>query len=165
MNSDLKLVKLPTATLKQLSKPVTKFDEALKKLASQMGQAMFDFQGIGLAAPQIGHNVRLIVVIQGEDGYQAYVNPEITFLSKEGVTSEEGCLSAPGIYGLVPRAKKIRFSYHDLDGKKHKDKAKGLPAIILQHECDHLQVRLIVYKIEQITHGQDELTKITKSSL
>jgi len=164
MKTKLKLVLHPVKSLHQLSEPVLKFDQELKELAAEMGQAMYDFEGVGLAAPQIGKNIRLIAVTDGQSGYKIYVNPEITFRSKDKVDmSEEGCLSVPGVFGFVPRAYKIRLRYQDLDGKKHKAKAKGMEAIILQHEVDHLQGTLFIDKVAKIFEGQEILDKMERA--
>lgn len=163
LKSGLPLVTLPTSSLHQSSKKISKFDADLKDLAVKMGVAMYEYNGVGLAAPQIGQNIRLIVITDEKGGYIPYVNPEITFKSKAEVMNEEGCLSVPEVYGYIPRASKIRFSYQDLDGVKHKEKAKGLKAIIIQHECHHLEGTLFVDKAKSFTQGEENYKLMLKN--
>jgi len=158
--SGLKMVTLPTKSLFSPSEKITVFDDKLKKLAGQMGLAMYEYLGVGLAAPQIGENIKLIVVTDNNGGYKAYVNPRITYYSRETVPSEEGCLSVPEVYGVIRRAAKIHLTYHDLDGKKQKTKAKGMEAIILQHECDHIDGKLFINHRPTITHGEEILINL-----
>lgn len=166
----LTIVTYPKSSLHQPSDTVTVFDAALAELAVEMNATMIREKGIGLAAPQIGHNIRLIVVKidpsnvePANDGYRAYVNPKITFYSERTTNSEEGCLSVPGVYGYVTRHAKIRYQYHDLDGKKHTGKARGMEAIILQHEIGHINGQLIIDIMARVTHGAATLEKMAKT--
>jgi peptide deformylase len=145
----------PTRSLNQPSKPVTHFDAALAELAIAMNETMIRENGIGLAAPQIGKNIQLIIVKVGDEGsnYKTYVNPRITFASAKTIAIEEGCLSVPGVFGYVSRRAKIRVSYHDLTGIKHIEKATGMRAIVLQHEIDHINGTLIIDHPMHITKG------------
>lgn len=118
----------------------------LKKLSQDMIETMQKEKGVGLAAPQIGKSVRIIAVGSENDPI-IMVNPEITFTSKERTVANEGCLSLPGEEYKIERAKKIRFKYYTVDGKKIKAKAKGLFARVVQHEIDHLNGILIPDKI------------------
>ncbi len=154
----LKIVKYPETILRKSSKPIRDFDVALKKLAEDMAKIMYEDDGIGLAAPQVNLSQRLIVIgsAKGKD-CNAYVNPEITFFSKDKATNEEGCLSLPNIFGLVSRPKKIHIKYQDLDGKVYKEKKSGLEAIVIQHEIDHLDGILFIDRATKIVKGQDIL--------
>lgn len=160
MKSGLSIILHPQASLHQSSRDIADFDEKLKTLATKMGQAMSEFNGIGLAASQVGQNIKLIVVQTSDEEYQAYINLTITFYSKDKSMSEEGCLSIPEVYGYIERSTKIRFSYYDLQGKKHRDKAKGMLAIILQHECDHINGQLIIDKMTRVTRGHEKLEQL-----
>ena len=160
----LKVIKYPNKTLRQKAKPVVDFDDDLKNLAQQMADLMHEDDGIGLAAPQVNINKRLFVI--GDklgNGYQAYVNPEISFFSKAKQVEEEGCLSLPLIFGLVSRAKKIHLKYQDLQGKVHKEKIKGFSAVVIQHELDHLDGVLFIDRAEKITQGENLLENLKKS--
>lgn len=159
----LKIIKYPDPILRHTAKMVRDFDADLKKLAEDMAKAMYAHDGIGLAGPQVA-KLKRIIVLGHKDGqsFKPYINPEITFKSKDKTTTDEGCLSLPGIYGLVSRSKKIRVKYQDLDGKEHKAKVKGMTAVIIQHEVDHLDGILFIDKTEKITKGQDILDSLKK---
>lgn len=157
----LKIAKYPEQILRQTAKPISDFNDTLKKLADDMAKVMYQDDGIGLAAPQISKSIRLIVVgdSSGKD-YKVYVNPEITFFSKDKGINEEGCLSLPKIFGWVKRSKKIHVKYQDLAGNIKKEKLKGMPAIVLQHEVDHLNGILFIDRAEKISAGQDILDSL-----
>lgn len=117
----------------------------IKKLCSVMYNTMTNAEGAGLAAPQIGKNIRLIVV--NNQGLQLnLINPEIIKRSWEKICDSEGCLSIPGVYGKVKRHKKIVCQYFDEIGKKITLNAEGLLARIIQHEVDHLDGILFIDK-------------------
>lgn len=117
----------------------------LKKLSEDMIETMQKEKGVGLAAPQIGKNIRMIVIAP-ENKPIVMINPRISFTSKQTEVQNEGCLSLPGVDIKVERPKKIRYTYRDLNGNKIKGKAKGLFARVVQHEIDHLDGVLIVDK-------------------
>lgn len=157
----LKIIKYPDPFLRRTAKKVTVFDAELKKIVLEMVEAMYQDDGIGLAAPQVGLSHRLLVVGKNDGhSYDVYINPEISFFSKDKSLGEEGCLSLPQIFGLVRRAKKIHVKYQDLAGTVHKVKLSGLEAIVLQHELDHLDGILFIDRAEEITKGQDILTSL-----
>ncbi len=159
----LKIVKYPDPFLRRTAKVVTDFNDDLKKVILEMVEAMYQDDGIGLAAPQIGSQQRLIVVGNSQEkNYHVYINPEISFFSKNKELGEEGCLSLPQIFGLVRRAKKIHVKYQDINGSVNKVKLSGLDAIVLQHELDHLDGILFIDRAESITKGQDILDSLKK---
>lgn len=160
ITSGLELQIIPAKILRQKCRKVSAITPEIKDLAERMGLALNEFKGVGLAAPQINHPIRLIVVTDEKKGFIPMVNPTITFASKEKVASEEGCLSIPNVFGIVRRAAKIRYSYQDLDGNIIKAKAKGLTSIIIQHECDHIDGVLFIDKAESIVQGHDDLAKM-----
>jgi len=121
-------------------------DPETKKLAETMFEKMYEWQGIGLAAPQIGINKRLAVVDIGDGQKYILINPEITYRSKLQTRMEEGCLNFPDEFYKVNRPRKIRIKYHDLEGNTVKQKASGLLAKAFQHETDHLNQTLIIDK-------------------
>ena len=157
-----KIAKYPEAILRKTAKPVAEFNAELKKLADEMSQIMYQDDGIGLAGPQVSQSKRIIVVGLGSNKYKAYINPEITFFSKDKTSTEEGCLSLPKIFGMVTRPKKIHLKYQDLQGKIIKEKIKGIDAVVIQHEVDHLNGILFIDRVSKITQGHDILDKLKK---
>lgn len=121
-------------------------DKSLLKLAEQMAKMMYEAPGIGLAAPQIGVMKRLIVFDLSEDGegLSALCNPVIVEASEECVLEDEGCLSLPGITVPVERSCTVTCEAVTLDGEEVRIVAEGLMARMLQHECDHLNGKLII---------------------
>lgn len=144
MFEDLKLIYWPDPRLRRNSEPVRTFDQRLKALAERMLQLMRDHKGVGLAAPQVGHNIRLFVMNPtGEPGDdRVYVNPELFDLEgdEEG---EEGCLSLPGLNARIWRGKAAKLRAQDLDGNVIEDIQSGFIPRVWQHEIDHLNGTLI----------------------
>ena len=148
----LPLITQPNSILRAENQdlPVSTLEEFLE-LGEKMKVAMIEYNGIGLAAPQIGENLNLFVInkeVSGGDDHLVLCNPEIIFRSKRTNVMEEGCLSCPHIFGDVRRPDKVRVRAYTLDGQQHTYKAKGLLAKVFQHEIDHLQGRLIIDKFE-----------------
>lgn len=156
------IVTTPDKILLETAKPVVKFDRKLKQIAVDMEKtlrATVDPVGVGLAAPQVGLSLRIFQMKPTEkSSVTTYINPIIEgFSDEEGVPELtnsakvenskpkgsknkllEGCLSIPNIWGNVTRKKEITMSWQDLDGNKFKQTFTGFPAIIIQHEVDHL---------------------------
>ncbi|MFP4473048.1 MAG: peptide deformylase [Candidatus Omnitrophota bacterium] len=128
--------------LRSASEPLGAFGPSEKILAETMLKTMYAAEGIGLAAPQVGINRRLLVVDVGE-GPLVVADPEITASSGKGVM-EEGCLSVPGAQVHVERAEKITLVFLNIDNERVEITCDGLLARALQHEIDHLNGRLIV---------------------
>ncbi len=145
----LEIKKFNEPVLREKCKKVRKIDKKIKKLAIDMVQTMKKGQGIGLAAPQVGVLKRVIVVQTDLGGQRilALVNPKIIKKGFETEVSEEGCLSFPGIFLEIKRAKEVEVEGLDIKGKKIKLKAKGLLARVFQHEIDHLDGILFIDKI------------------
>lgn len=127
--------------------------EGIKELVAQMYDAMYESEGVGLAAPQIGKNIRLVVIDASPmaeyfpecDGRKfALVNPEVEVLDGEPVSRAEGCLSLPGISENVSRVEHIRLTWLDEDFKEHTEEISGFLARIVQHECDHLEGKVFI---------------------
>ncbi|WP_462331573.1 peptide deformylase [Schwartzia sp. (in: firmicutes)] len=138
----LDIKKAGAPVLKQVCAPVQKVDAKLKALLNDMAETMYKSNGIGLAAPQIGKPIRVVVIDIGE-GLIELINPMIT--SREGtVVDSEGCLSVPNIFGDVERAEKVTVEYTNRFGKRKKIKAEGLLARCVQHELDHLDGILFI---------------------
>ena len=114
-----------------------------------MCYTMIENKGIGLAAPQVGKNIRLIVVNHQENPFPL-VNPTISKASKSLVVGEEGCLSLPETFGSVKRCQNIECQYQDFQGRVLIMKANGLLARVIQHEIDHLDGILFTDKLEEI---------------
>jgi peptide deformylase len=154
--------------LKRRAREIKEIDASVKKLAEEMFETLERSRGVGLAAPQVGVPLRLIVLsIPNEDGTRwkcAIVNPEL--VSKNGkMTSEEGCLSIPGIYEEISRAEEVEVKGLDLEGKEIRVKGKGLLAKAVQHELDHIDGVLIVDRLSAIKRHvlQRRLRKIEES--
>lgn len=132
--------------LRKKSRKVEKLDKKILILLDDMLETMYENDGIGLAAPQIGILKRLVVIDLGEDNPIKMINPEI--ISREGEqTDEEGCLSVPNVKGEVIRPKKIVLRYTNEKGVKKEIKALDLMARCVCHEVDHLQGTLFIDKM------------------
>lgn len=118
-------------------------DKDLQKLIAEMIETMRAAKGVGLAAPQVGHSLRLCVIEEGGKLY-VLINPRITSFSRSKELEEEGCLSIPGQFFPVSRHSEVQVRYLDKDGKSAKIKARGLLARALQHEIDHLDGILVL---------------------
>jgi len=139
----LNIEKAGSPVLKAISEPVKKIDSRLKKLLDDMAETMYANNGVGLAAPQIGRNIRVVVIDVGEGGKYEMINPVI--ISREGkVVDSEGCLSVPQIYGDVERAAKVSVEYTNRHGKRRQLVAEELLARCVQHELDHLDGVLFI---------------------
>ncbi len=137
-----KITEYPEKVLAQVGKPVEKFDEELEKLCEDMFETMYDAEGVGLAAPQIGLNLRLFVM--DCDGIKLIAaNPEI--IKKEGEQSgQEGCLSVGKVPAVVSRAEKATLRAQDVKGEWFEREAEGYAARCFQHETDHCDGKLFI---------------------
>ena len=147
----LNILRYPDARLHKLAVPVTVFDDSLKKLVADMAETMYAAPGIGLAATQVDVHKHVIVVDVSErrDSLVVLVNPEILEATGES-DIEEGCLSVPGIYELVPRAERVKVRAYDQNGNPFTLEAQGLLAVCIQHEMDHLQGKVFVEHLSQL---------------
>jgi peptide deformylase len=133
--------------LREPAKPVESFDRALRQLAKDMIETMYEAPGVGLAGPQVGMSLQLFVFDDGEHGPLFMANPEL--LDAEGeVTEEEGCLSIPGPYHPTTRSKTVRCRGLDVHGKPLDLVGEGLLARIFQHETDHLRGMLYIDRLD-----------------
>ena len=153
----LDLVTFPEPSLRLKAKQVTKFDSELQTLVESMFETMRDAPGVGLAAPQIGQSLRLVVVEYTDDEDEnarpkkyVLVNPEIVKRSEEMVTDIEGCLSLPGLAGTVERHEAVTIKAKNRFGKPLKIEAEGWLARIFQHEIDHLDGVLYIDRAEEV---------------
>lgn len=140
-----KILYLPDARLRTVSTPVEAFDDKLQLLIEDMFDTMYDANGVGLAAAQIGINLRLSVIdVTHERKDQIVIaNPEI-IASSGNKDFEEGCLSVPGAYDTVARAEKVTVKAQDRFGKPFELQAEGLLAECIQHEIDHMNGKLFI---------------------
>lgn len=176
----LPIVTYDDEVLRQKAEPVTENSEELQQLIDDMFDSMYNSDGVGLAAPQIGKLKRLFVVDadpmaekekedEPEFGPIAMINPEITSESDEEVDMDEGCLSIPGVNATVSRPEKITVSYLDRDFIQKELKIGGWLSRIVQHETDHLdgilfldhlsffKRKLLSSKLKEIASGKKEI--------
>jgi peptide deformylase len=151
--------------LRQVSEDISKDYPNLDELISNMFETLTSADGVGLAAPQIGLPIRVVVIdldVLGNDmpqykGFRkAYINPHILEFGEEEVVMEEGCLSVPGIHENVKRSKEIKVSYLDTDFQPHEEDVDNYLARVMQHEFDHLDGHVFV---ERITPLRKQLIK------
>ena len=128
--------------LRKRSKEIEVIDNKIRELSLDMLDTMYKYDGVGLAAPQIGILKRIITYDIGQ-GPKVLINPVITKKSGKQ-TCEEGCLSSPNVFGMVDRPKQIIVEAFDIDGNKVKIKAEDLEAVVLCHEIDHLDGKLFL---------------------
>jgi peptide deformylase len=139
--------------LRQVATPVRDITAEIKRIIADMTETMWHQIGIGLAAPQVGLPHRILVMDDGQGGAQALINPEIE--SRSGtIREEEGCLSLPGVFGVVERSKTITVRAMDADGKPVSFEAAGLKARIVQHELDHLDGVLFIDRLPPVTRDR-----------
>jgi len=144
-----KVVHYPAQVLKTRARSVGKFGKKLRSFAADMFDTMYEFNGVGLAAPQLGLSQRVIVVDsrQGPAERMVLINPKIMRKTGKAV-GEEGCLSLPDLFADVPRATEIEVTAVDCDGDPIRLNASGFLARIIQHEVDHLNGILFVDRLE-----------------
>ena len=157
----------PAEVLSSRAKPIEKIDDNIRRLVEKMTDIMLEHKGIGLAAPQAGVSLRLFIIsLDGtRESVKVYVNPTVTPTGELGST-EEGCLSVPGVFTKIRRYKKCKVTATDLDGNEFTDQAEGLYARALQHECDHIEGMTIVNRMSQtakIAHRR-QLKKLTEKN-
>jgi peptide deformylase len=156
------ILKMGDERLLRVAKPIAEFDTPeLHRLVADMFETMADANGAGLAAPQIGVDLQLVIF--GTDAPNPrypdaplvprtiLINPQITPLSGEEEEGWEGCLSVPGLRGVVPRWKSIRYTGFDLFGDPIEREVEGFHARVVQHECDHLVGKLYPMRVRDFT--------------
>ncbi|MFZ7946645.1 peptide deformylase [Neobacillus sp. 19] len=151
-----KIVIYPAEILEQTCKAVVKFDRKLAKILDDMYDTMIEYDGVGLAAPQIGLDARIAIVdIDDEHGTIEMMNPRILESSGEQ-TGPEGCLSFPDLFGEVTRPDFVKIEAFDRKGRKYSLEAEGFLARAIQHEIDHLDGVLFTAKVSRYLE-EDEL--------
>ncbi len=138
----------PDPVLRLVAKPVEVIDDNLRALAAEMIESMYEENGVGLAAPQIGKSIRMVVIdtTPEERNPMVLINPEIISKSKKKVSAEEGCLSLPGLSASISRPEQVTVEAQDLEGNEIEIEGDGLLARALQHEIDHLNGILFIDK-------------------
>ena len=127
----------------------------VQQLVDDLVDTMYEYSGVGLAAPQVHESVRVFVAMldpdgRGEGGAVVFINPEITIVGEATVEGWEGCLSIPEIRGRVPRAQKISVAAWDRQGKRFEIEASDFPARVIQHETDHLDGILFMDRMNSL---------------
>ena len=150
----LNIIEAPDPRLKIKAKPVKEVDGRIRQLLDDMVETMHAAPGIGLAGPQVGESLRLLVIDIARDGQPSnpmkIVNPEIVWASEELQPWEEGCLSLPDQFSEVVRPAEVKVRYLDESGRKQEMHAKGVLAVCIQHEMDHLEGVLFVDHISAL---------------
>ena len=151
--SIMKILTFPDPRLRTVAAPVEKFDKSLKKLTDDMLETMYAENGIGLAATQVNVHKRVIVVDISEKKNEPLVliNPVLNkVIDPELKTYSEGCLSVPGFYEELERPSEIEISFQDVNGQDHTLIANGLLSVVVQHEMDHLEGKMMVDSISNV---------------
>ena len=151
--ASLEIKKAGHPVLKEICKPVDRVDSKLRKLLDDMADTLYDANGVGLAAPQVGIPIRVVVIDVG-DGLIEMVNPVIRYKEGEQLGAE-GCLSVPGIFGDVKRAEVVKVEFTDRKNKRKVLTGSGLLARCIQHELDHLEGRLFIDIAESLRREED----------
>lgn len=162
--------------LRKKSKDIDKTYPNLNELIDNMFETMYKSDGIGLAAPQIGLNINLITIDarvlakdepEMKDFLRVFINPKITFNTEDTIGIEEGCLSLPGINENVDRIENLTIEYYDRDFNKITENLIGYPAIVVQHEYDHLNGIVFVDRISTIRKRfvKNKLNNIAKGKV
>ncbi|MEI6431224.1 MAG: peptide deformylase [bacterium] len=143
---DSKIIKYGTPeaeVLRRVAAEVTTVDTNIRALIREMGELMYTAHGVGLAAPQVGKSLRIFVYDAG-DGLRALINPRLSKFRGEQYEPEEGCLSIPGLRGVVRRAREVNVQALDRDGRPVRFRAVDFEARVIQHEYDHLDGILFI---------------------
>jgi peptide deformylase len=142
----LPILRYPDPRLHTVAAPVAEVDDAVRQLADDMLQTMYEAEGVGLAATQVDVHRRVIVMDTSEDRDDPLVliNPEIVWASDDMVVGQEGCLSVPTVYDDVRRHARVRVRALGRDGQPYEFEAEGLKSVCVQHEMDHLRGKVFV---------------------
>lgn len=164
------IIFIPDPILREVSKPVERFDSGLRKFADDMFATMYDAPGIGLAAIQVAEPIRMVVIDLAKEGDapepHVFINPVIVERSDAPSSYEEGCLSIPDYYAEVERPATVRVTYQGIDGSAREMLAEGLMATCLQHEIDHLDGILFIDHISKLKRDMviKKFKKLSKTS-
>ena len=159
--SILKVARIGHPVVRAAAEPLTKRafrDPSFQKLIDDMRETLYEYEGVGLAAPQVHEGLRLAVIeVPGSDErsaaevpFMVLANPVVTPLGEEQEPGWEGCLSVPDLRGLVPRHKRVRLEALDRQGKPYSLEAQDFFARVIQHECDHLDGRVYLDRMRDM---------------
>lgn len=142
----LPILEFPDPRLRTVAEPVANVDQRVQDIVDDMFETMYDAPGIGLAATQVNIHERIIVIDTSEDKSEplVFINPSITVLEGDPETMQEGCLSVPGFYEEVTRVEHCLVKAIDKQGETFELECRGLLAVCIQHEVDHLDGKLMV---------------------
>lgn len=142
----LEILEYPDKRLRTIAKPVTEVTDKIRKIIDDMFETMYEAPGIGLAASQVDVHQRIVTMDLSEDKTEplVFINPEVTVLDGELESMQEGCLSVPGFYEDVTRIEHCLVKALDRNGEPFELEARGLLAVCIQHELDHLEGKLMV---------------------
>lgn len=164
----LPILKFPNEILRADTKPVVfPLSKEIQKLSKDMIDTVRNADGIGLAAPQVGKSVKVIIINLEKNGLpiMALYNPKITSRGFKKEPIEEGCLSIPGVFGFVKRPKKITLEAQNAEGKVVKFSDDGWIARVAQHEIDHINGTLIIDHIDKYTQGEEIVIQWKKEKI
>ena len=152
----LTILEFPDPQLRKVAKPVANVDDAIRQLADDMLETMYDAEGVGLAATQVNVHKRVVVIDVSDtrDEPMVFINPEVTVIDDNPHVHNEGCLSVPGYYEEVKRPEKVKVSALDRDGKPFEIEPEGLLSVCIQHEIDHLNGKLFVDYISTLKRNR-----------
>ncbi|MGH8314256.1 MAG: peptide deformylase [Steroidobacterales bacterium] len=147
----LTILEYPDPRLRTRAAPVTVFDQALGQLAEDMLETMYNAKGVGLAATQVNVHKRMLVadVSEERNSPRVLVNPRLVEAVDKSV-NQEGCLSVPGVFEDVERARRVRIEYQDVTGARRELETEGLLGVCIQHEIDHLEGKLFVDYLSEL---------------
>jgi peptide deformylase len=164
----LPILTLPDPRLRAISKPVERVDSSIRKLLDDMLETMYEAPGIGLAAIQVGHQKRIVVIdivkkddVPGEPLF--LINPEVIWASEELSVYNEGCLSVPDYFEEVQRPARVRVRHLDREGATQEFDAEGLLATVVQHELEHLEGGLFIDHLSRLKRER-VVKKFTKAA-
>ena len=160
----LSILRYPDPRLHTVAKPVARVDERIRRLADDMAETMYKYEGVGLAATQVDVHERLIVMDTSPERNRPMVliNPEIVSASVEMTVAEEGCLSVPMIYDRIERHTLVTVRALGRDGEPWELEAEGLSAICVQHEMDHLRGRVFVEYLSALKRDRIRIKLLKK---
>ena len=152
----LDILEFPDPRLRTVAQPVKEVDARVQKIVDDMFETMYDAPGIGLAATQVNIHERIITIDVSEDKSEAlvFINPEITVLDGDLESMQEGCLSVPGFYEDVTRIEHCLVKALDRNGDAFELECRGLLAVCIQHEVDHLEGKLMVDYISPVKRNR-----------
>ena len=153
--SILKVARMGHPVLRRVAVPIPPDQittPQVRQLIQDMLDTVIEYDGVGLAAPQVHHSIRLVLLcLDPDEGFEAWINPVLTPTTDEVLVTTEGCLSVPGLRGDVARPSGIKVEAYDHMGQAFERHLDGFSAVVAQHECDHLDGVLYVDKVDTHT--------------